>query len=69
MRPDDVFKESFGIEPGIKEDPEQELLDAIEARNDEIEELRQLGFPEERIRSIIEEADSYREELEDLLAA
>jgi len=65
MRPDEIDKKSIRK----KVDPEQDLLDAIHIRTDEIEELRRLGIPEEEIRPLIEEADSYREELEDLLAA
>ena len=69
MKPDYIFKESIGEEPGKKIDPEQDLLDAIHAREDEIDELRRIGVPENQIQSIKEEVDLYREELEDLLAA
>jgi hypothetical protein len=69
MRPDADFEKSIGKKPGKKVDPEQELLDAIQIRTDEIEELRRMGVPENQIQPIIGEVDMYREELEDLLAA
>jgi hypothetical protein len=69
MQKSEDFDISIGKEPGKKVDPEQDLLDAIHAREDEIEELRRIGVPEAEIQPIKGEVDLYREELEDLLVA
>jgi hypothetical protein len=69
MRPDELFEKSICKKPWEKENPEQELLDAIQINNDEIERLRRLGIPEDQIQPLIEEVNMYCGDLEELLAA